>query len=111
MSTILLVFLLVVALIVYGIYRLFKFTLKKTRRAIQDRKRTKEQKRAEREVAEFEGSIARTSIVSRRKVFDSNRKHHYETTFMIYFNNHKKAALTVIDGSYHYDVLMSKIGD
>lgn len=111
MSTVLIVFLLVIALIVYGIYRLLKFTFKKTRRSIQDRKRTKEQKRAEREVAKFEASISRTSVVSRRKVFDSNRKHHYETTFVIYFNNHKKAALTVIDGSYHYDVLMSKIGD
>lgn len=63
----------------------------------------------ERDVARFEASIAKTNIVDRRKVFDSSRKYHYETTFMIYFKNKMKAAITVQDGSYHYDALLSKL--
>ena len=107
MSTVLLVVFALALLVFYGIFRLFKFLLKKTKSALRDGKNTREYNRAKREVAEFEASIAWTSIVEKRKVFDSNRKYHYETTFMIHFKNGKQAALTVQNGSYHYDVLMS----
>lgn len=111
MSTVLITTLSIIALIVYGIYRMLKLILKKTRKSIRYRRRVKEYKRAECEAVEFVASIDRTSIIDRRKVFDSNRKYHYETTFMIFFKNYKKTALTVKDGSHQYDALMSRLED
>ncbi len=111
MYTVLLVVLAIIALFLYGVYRLFKWILKRTKKSLEEWKDAKDHARAKRKVAEFEASIAKTSIVGRRKVFDSNRRYHYETTFMIYFKNHKKEALTVQDGSRQYDTFISKLGD
>ncbi len=111
MSTVLLVVLVVIVLFLYGVYRLLKWILKRIKKSLKDRKYAKDYARAVREAAEFEASIVKTNIIDRRKVFDSNRKYHYETTFMIYFKNNKKAALTVQDGSYQYDAFMSKLVD
>ena len=111
MSTVLLVALAAIGLILWGVFKLLKSIFKKTKKNVRRKKFDRTQAKIKREVKEFEASIAKTTIVQRRKVFDSNRKYHYETTFMIYFKNDTKAALTVLDGSYHYDVLLSKVNN
>lgn len=108
-STALLVVLIIIVLLLWGVYRLLKMIFLKIRKSFRDRKRTKDYAKAEREVAEFEASIAMTKIIDQRKVFDSSRKYHHETTFMVYFKDGKKIALTVRDGSYQYDAFMTRL--
>ena len=119
-STALLVVLIIIVLLLWGVYRLLKMIFLKIRKSFRDRKRAKDYARAERkrakdyakaerEVAEFEASIAMTKIIDQRKVFDSSRKYHHETTFMVYFKDGKKIALTVRDGSYQYDAFITRL--
>ena len=63
----------------------------------------------ERDRANFESSIEKTAIADRRKVVDTNRKYHFETTFVIYYKNHTKEARTVWNGSQLYDMLLGKL--
>lgn len=98
----------IIFLIFWGIYKIIKAIFRKAKCNQQDRKRSEERAKVAREREEFESSVVMTEIVEKRKVFDSSRRYHYETTFMLYFKNEQKTALTVEDGSYHYDFLMSK---
>lgn len=126
MTYVLWVLLAIIFLILWGIYKIIKAIFRKAKRNQRERKRSKERAKAEREMEEltrkrseerdkaeramreFESSVAMTKIIEQRKVFDSSRKYHYETTFMLYFKNGQKTALTVENGSYHYDFLIGK---
>lgn len=109
MSSAVLVALCVVALLLYGVYRLLKWIFKCIRAYIRKNRRVAELEKVEHKAAMFKASIAGTRIISRQKIFDSNRKYHYETTFMIYFKDETKVAITVNDGSHQYDALLSKL--
>ena len=111
MSTVILITLAVITLLLWAVYKILKLIIRNLKKIIRNKRCARKQAKVERDMDRFEASIAKTNIISRRKVFDSNRKYHYETTFMIYFNDNSKSALTVQDGSYHYDFMLGKLED
>lgn len=120
MSTVGLILITVAALIIWGLYKLFGWIAKQVKKTIRNRNQEKERQKLSRdqererqklirEIKEFEESIEYTKKFNSRKVFDSNQTYHYETTFLIYFKDGGQSAMTVPDGIYNYDVLVSKL--
>lgn len=140
LSTFAIVALLVIVLIFYGVFHLFRWCFRSARKALRNRHQTRkahreeqkaekkrlraearaseerqkaearaseERRKAEEETRRRIALIDHVSIVGRRKIFDSSRKYHYETTFMVFQKNGDRSAVTAKEGSRAFDILVS----